>query len=194
MDSLYRPYKKEIQIKAVLFSTAVKMILCDSQFTCAFFHLIWKQFPGPPLQSVNVFCLHCIHYWNVGACRENQNTRTENKAPGRILLSESGLVCCCAGPILVLKAMNVAVCANISEQVHQQPWVVLHLEHHFAGETLSQWSLGDQECSTMSKIGSRSGTGCFYDKSPVKQPLAKKKTMFKSNEVVSKWARNGIFI
>lgn len=29
--------------------------------------------------------------------------------------------CCCAGPILVLKAMNVAVCANISEQVHQQP-------------------------------------------------------------------------
>lgn len=37
IDSLYRPYKKEIQIKVVLFSTSVKMILCDHQFTCAFF-------------------------------------------------------------------------------------------------------------------------------------------------------------
>lgn len=44
--------------------------------------------------------------------------------------------CCSTGPVLVLKAMNVAVCANIREQIHQYPWVVLHLVHHFAGRDL----------------------------------------------------------
>lgn len=89
--------------------------------------------------------------------------------------------CCWTGPILVFKAVNVAVCANIREQIHQQPWAVLFctLCIPLQGETLPQWNLGDQELPTLGKTGSRRDIGYIWNKSPVKQPWPRWKPCFR---------------
>lgn len=58
MDSLYGPYRKEIQIQVVLFSVSVKMTFCYNQLNGDFFSLKLKQSSIPISELYNVFCPH----------------------------------------------------------------------------------------------------------------------------------------